>query len=170
MRNDAGRYRRLSVIAGKSIAAMTTATLAFSTPAYAATCSMAAVPTAFGIYNAVTRDPVNTTATITVTCSDIFFVFVTYSITVSPGQSGNAASRYLSSGQNKLNYQMYVDSARTRVAGDGSAGTSTVPGSNGLLTGLGSASRTETLYSTIFGKQAAAPGVYSDTVTLQITY
>lgn len=129
-------------------------------------CSMAVIPTAFGVYNAVTQQAVSTTASVTVTCTG-FIVSVSYSISVSPGQSGSSAQRAMLSGANKLDYQVYIDAARTRIAGNGLGGTSVV---SGRMSGLFTASRTDTLYSTIPAGQAAAPGAYRDTVTLQITY
>lgn len=138
--------------------------------ACAATCTVAAAPVEFGNYNGVTRSVVNATVGITVSCVDLLFVLVSYRISVSAGQSGDPSFRYMSSGPNRLRYQMFVDPARTTIAGDGTAGTSTIPGNARTLSGLFSASKTETIYASILADQPAVPGYYSDAVTLQITY
>lgn len=138
-------------------------------PAQAANCTISAVPIAFGAYNPVTKAAVNTTATITTTCTALV-VAGSYSISISSGQSGTPTTRYLLSNTNRLNYQVYIDSARTRIAGDGVAGTATVDGNITPLVGLLTASRTDTLYATIPAGQSAVPGIYTDTLVLQITY
>ena len=138
-------------------------------PAQAATCTISAVPIAFGSYNPVTQAAVNTTATITTTCTSLL-VAGSYSISIGSGQSGTPTARYLLSNSNRLNYQIYVNAARTQVAGDGTAGTATVSGSITPLVGLLVVTRTDTLYATIPGGQLAAPGTYSDTLILQLTY
>lgn len=49
---------------------------------------------------------------------------VKYVVTLSTGISGTYAARTMVSGPNTLTYNMYVDTARTQIWGDGSPGTS----------------------------------------------
>ncbi|WP_277968047.1 spore coat protein U domain-containing protein [Sphingomonas echinoides] len=138
-------------------------------PAQAQSCAISAVPMAFGAYNPLTKAAVNTTATVTTTCTALI-IAGTYSIAIGAGQGATPATRYLDNNGNRLNYQIYTDAARTRVAGDGVAGTSMVTGTIAPLVGLITASRTDTLYGTIAGGQSAVPGSYGDTIILQLTY
>lgn len=137
-----------------------------SAPALAVTCSVTANPIAFGNYNGVTKAQITTTSTFTVTCTGPGSF--SYVISLSPGRSGTATARYLASGTNRLNYQVYKDAGYSQVFGNGAGGTYTFTGSATL--GSGSASGSATLYSIIPAGQGPTPGSYSDTLTLQVSY
>ncbi len=147
-------------------AALVGATFLAAGPSHAASCNVTANPIAFGAYNAVTKTQVTTTTSISASCSGL--EQVNYTISLSPGQSGVATARYLTSGPNRLAYQVYLDAARTQIFGDGSGGTRTISGSAFVFftTNLGSA----TLYPVIPAGQNPAPGSYGDTLTVQMTF
>jgi spore coat protein U-like protein len=75
------------------------------------------------------------------------------------------AVRRLTSGANTLNYSLYTSGTYGTVWGDGTSGTAAVSG-----TGSG-ASQTFTVYGRIPSGQTSVPtGVYTDTVSVTVTY
>ena len=70
----------------------------------------------------------------------------------------------MKSGANTLGYQLYLDSGRTTVFGDGTASSSTKSG-----TGSGSA-QSISVYGRVPTLAGVVPGSYTDTVTVTITY
>lgn len=155
---------------GLSLKAAIVASVAIlsSAPASGA-CSVTAAPIAFGAYNGVTKAEVQTTTSVTVQCNDLL-LNTSFTVGVSPGQSGNATARYLVNGPYKLTYQVYADSARTRIAGDGSAGTISPTGSVAAIAGIGTTSSSVLLYPVIMSGQSPAPGAYTDSLTVLISY
>lgn len=135
-------------------------------PAGAITCTGSASSLPFGQYNGVTKAQVNTTASISVSCTGPGTL--NYTVTISPGQSGVATGRYMLSNANALNYQIYKDSARTQVLGDGTGGTYEYSGSYTL--GNGTSTLSATVYGAVLPNQAAIPGSYSDSLTMTLTY
>jgi spore coat protein U-like protein len=82
---------------------------------------------------------------------------------------GSFSNRQLRSGASLLRYNLYSDSARTQVWGDGSDGSTTVSDSLPLTTS--SAIRSYTIYGRIpNGQQMAEVGSYFDTITVIVTY
>jgi spore coat protein U-like protein len=75
-------------------------------------------------------------------------------------------TRTIANGGNTLNYNLYRDSARSQVWGDGSGSTFTVTGTgSGLLT-----ASTLTVYGDIAAAQDKPPGTYTSTITVTVTY
>ena len=71
----------------------------------------------------------------------------------------------MTSGSNLLSYNLYTDSARTSVWGDGTGSTNTIGG-----TGTGG-SQAVTVYGRVSLGQTGVPaGSYADTVAVTITY
>ncbi len=137
--------------------------LLLAAPARSAlTCAVSADTVSFGTYNGVVKTQVTTMSTITQACTGSGSA--TYTITLSPGRSGTATARYMASGSSHLSYQIYKDAARTQIFGDGTGGTYTFSNTTGAE------SRSGTLYSVIPAGQSPAPGSYSDTLTVQVTY
>lgn len=103
---------------------------------------------------------------------------VAFSATLNLGQhsSGALVRRLRSGAGGYLGYQIYLDAARGQVFGDGSSGASvacTAGQDSGYCTGS-SAGSTRIATFPIFGRmpggQAAAPGSYTDTLGLTITF
>ncbi len=137
----------------------------------AATCTVAATPIAFGIYNPQLGSPNDSTGSIVVTClPGLLSVMQNYTLSLSPGGVGSYAPRWLVSGAAALQYQIYSDAARSTVWGNGSAGTATVHGS--FLVGVVlPVVATHTLYGRLPARQTAAiAGLYVDTVLVTVSY
>lgn len=136
------------------------------------TCSVSAVPVAFGIY-----DPLNASAllssgsvvtTCTVTAGQAKQTTVTSSFT--SGSSGTYVNRTMLNGANPLLYNLYLDAAYTKVAGDGTGGSSTGSATLSLTNSNPTQTWTETIYGSMPASQDAAPGTYTDSIMVTVNY
>ena len=153
---------------GRRRAAALLAALACASPARAASCTVDNPTLAFGSYSVLSASPLDTTTTTTVTCTSVLSLFVSFTVQLSPGSSGNQLSRYMTSGTPHLSYNVYTDATRTTVWGNGSGGTGTFSG--GFLAVLLGAFQTFVIYGRIPAQQAAPVGVYSDTLVITVNY
>ncbi|MBB3195311.1 Csu type fimbrial protein [Roseateles terrae] len=90
-----------------------------------------------------------------------------YSVALSAGAHAGGlnafGSRAMKSGTHTLAYQLYLDAARSQVWGNGT--------NSSVYTGTGTGSIQQlTIYGRLPSVAQAAPGDYSDTVTVTITY
>lgn len=155
---------------GRRIAILATLLCGTSAPAFALleVCTATTVATAFGSYNPLSSSPVTSTGQVTVLCTAVTSISVSYTLSLSTGGSGSYADRQLSFGSSKLNYNLYTNSSRSIVWGDGTGGSSTVSDSYALA--LLSVSRSYTVYAGLPALQNVVAGAYSDTVTLTVNY
>ncbi len=123
------------------------------------TCAVTASALAFGNYSMAQSD---SAASMNVTCTN--GTPFTVSSNAGLGSGASVATRKMTgpSGQT-LNYSLFQDAGRTTLWGQ-TTGTDTVAG-----TGTG-ASQTMSVYGRIPAGQGAAAGVYTDTVTVTVTY
>lgn len=98
-----------------------------------------------------------TTGTVEVSCG----ASASYTISLSAG-FGTFASRVMTGGASQLDYNLFTDSQRVTVWGDGTAGSTTVS-----ATGTGAS---YTVYGLIPARQNVPAGSYSDTITVTVTY
>ncbi|MCL4525893.1 MAG: spore coat U domain-containing protein [Gammaproteobacteria bacterium] len=136
----------------------------------AASCSVTATGVAFGTY--VPSSTSNSTGTVTVSCSATLGLLFSWTIALNAGvnSGGSFSNRRMASGNSYLSYQLYTNSGHTTVWGDGTGGTSTVPGSC-LISVLGiPCTGSATAYGQIPALQNPSPGSYSDTITVTVTY
>ena len=152
------------------------AALAFvAAEAGAAACSASTTSVNFGAYDVFASGNDDTTGTIVVTCSKDAGdpngnITVVYDIALGAGNSGNILARFMSSGSDQLNYNLYTTSARSTVWGDGVTGSSA--GGNFTLTnGNPSRSRQHVVFGRIPPLQDAAVGaLYTDNVPVTINF
>jgi spore coat protein U-like protein len=104
---------------------------------------------------------VDQTSTVQLTCTNT----TPYNIGLNAGTGSGAtvATRKLTSGANTVNYTLYSNSGRTTVWGN-TVSTDTVAG-----TGNGAA-QNYTVYGRIPAQTTPAPGNYTDTITVTVTY
>lgn len=128
-------------------------------------CAASANPLAFATYTAG-FGPVTGTATITVKCSSALGFKVALGPGVTPG--GSISQRLLSNGSQSLQYNLYTTSNLSTLWGDGTTGVTL----SGMASGEGLATSL-----TVFAElpdsamnRLATPGIYSDLVTVTITY
>ncbi|HXY97168.1 MAG TPA: spore coat U domain-containing protein [Steroidobacteraceae bacterium] len=131
-----------------------------------ASCTVSANPLAFGSYQPG-RGPVSGRTTLAVLCSQ----GAPFVVALDAGTAGSVAQRVMTMGTAGLQYNLYTTPAHTTVWGDGTQGSATVSGTgHGLMS---SAAITETVYGRLLdspGNAGLAPGLYTDTITLTITY
>lgn len=115
---------------------------------------------AFGEYLVSKTSPTDTTGSLQLICDADSVV----RLHISQGSSGTFNPRRMQSGTSKLQYNVYVDSARTRIWGDGSAGTDYVTFTRQVFP-------TFTLYARIPALQTnLGVGTYSDTLKLTVLF
>jgi spore coat protein U-like protein len=126
-----------------------------------ATCTINSAATLnFGTQGVLSAN-VDQTSTIQVTCTNT----TPYNIGLNAGTGTGAtvATRKMTSGATTVNYTLYSNSTRTTVWGN-TVGTDTV-----AATGNGAA-QSYTVYGRVPPQAAPAPGTYTDTITVTVTY
>jgi len=123
-----------------------------------ALCTVTALPVVFGAYNPLSSQNVDAAGSVTIACVPAS----AYVVSLSTG-GGTYSVRRMASGSHAINYNLYLDAARSVVWGDGSGSTSKVSDS--------AASATYPVYGRIPGSQSAAGvGAYSDTITVTVSF
>ncbi|ALV08643.1 spore coat protein U-like protein [Roseateles depolymerans] len=113
--------------------------------------------------NPVNAGAVDATSTLTVQCTATTPYTLSLNAGVNAGSATNFAGRLLKSGSYTLPYQLYVDSGRSSVWGNGTA--------SATYSGLGTGNtQSVTIYGRLPSLTGMAPGVYTDTVTVTISY
>jgi spore coat protein U-like protein len=135
--------------------------------AQASTCYSITVTTtavSFGNYNA---SAIASSGGVTATCTVLTGTALpSFTVALSAGNSGSFATRQMAFLTQKLNYNLYTTSGLTTVWGDGTG--SSVPQS---YTANGSTSSvTFTVYGNLPAKQFPTPGLYTDTLTVTVTF
>lgn len=128
-----------------------------ASPAQGAVCSVSPQSVNFGAYNPLSSSALDGVGNISVSCD----APTSFSISLGTG-AGSYASRILSSGANQLTYNLYTDSARLIVWGDGAGGTSIVSTT--------SAGGDFSVYGRMPARQNVPAGAYSDTIVVTVTY
>jgi len=143
--------------------------------ANAATCSLNVSPLNFGVYDALSMAPADSSTDILVSCTRTVTSgaeTVAYTLAVSSG-AGNFSARNMLRGTAVLVYNLHTGASRSaaNVWGDGTGGSSTVTGS---LLPLDAANPTRTanhaLYGRIPARQDVAVGAYNANVVVTVTF
>lgn len=135
-------------------------------PFQAKACTISVGGVAFGNYDPGSASPDDGTALLIVACVSTENSVLT---ALGAGGSGSYATRRMSNGASNLNYNLYTNSARTIVWGNGSGGSSTVTLTGGILLG-GTRYFTRTVYGRIPAGQNVSAGSYGDTIVVTITF
>jgi spore coat protein U-like protein len=136
--------------------------LGFGAIAYGANCSVfMTTSVAFGAYNVYSASPLDSAGSVTWQCS---VLRTDPYISISAGGAGSFTPRRMSSSNDTLDYNLYMDAARSVIWGDGSNGSSLYlfPPQKGQ--------GTATIYGRIPALQDASVGAYSDAVTVMIVF
>lgn len=150
-----------------AIAALMCALLAVSlglcapNAAHAATCRVSATAVRFGNYNPLSTVPVNRAGRLIINCSGKG----TLVAALNTGASGSYTPRYLlSASGDQLDYNLYIDAARSIIWGDGSGSTQTVSRSfNNNRVRL-------TVYAQLPAMQNVVAGKYLDHIIATVTF
>ncbi|MFZ6639665.1 spore coat U domain-containing protein [Undibacterium sp. TC4M20W] len=143
--------------------------LSVSLQTQAQTCTVSTLPVTFSTYDPLSNTPSDITGTLTVTCNALVSLLVSYNVKLNGGLTGSVASRIMTSGVSQMTYQLYSDSGRTTIMGDGTAG-STIINDGYLLSVVAPVIRNYSIYGRIAAKQNVKAGAYLDTVTILLTY
>jgi len=145
-----------------------------ATDAHAVNCGAATTSVAFGSYDVFSAANVDSTGTILVNCAKDASdpngnVSVSYEVKLGPGSSSNLTQRAMQSGSNTLNYNLYVNTARTQLWGNG-VDASSVSDTFTLTNGNPTRNRLHTVFGRIPPLQDAAVGSYNDNVLVTVQY
>lgn len=173
--NWPGRVRGSAGQAGAAGACLALAALLAGSDARAAAdCTASTAAVAFGTYDPLATAADDSTGRVTVVCTYVSggTSQVGFTVALSAGGSGSYAQRRLRAGTPVLNYNLYTDTARSRIWGNGSNGTSVASGSFTIGPGVGNRRREAayTVYGRIPALQDVAPGSYADTITVTLTF
>lgn len=144
-------------LSGAAYAATTTSSMPVSVTINSA-CSVTATPVSFSPYPGKT---VLANGSINVTCAN----GTPYAVTVDGGTHGTVASRNVGLSGNTVAYGLYTDATYTTQYGDGTSGTQTISG-----TGNGATAITTVYGKLLPGVSLPPAGLYTDTVTVTVTY
>ena len=125
-------------------------------------CTVVATPMLFGALTEVGSANVDSTATLTLTCTPN----ADFDIAMNDGANASSGQRRLKHSANAefLNYNLYIDAGRSQPWGN-TAGTNTKPGTAPLGTSV------HTVYGQIpAGVAGVSAGAYSDSVTVTVTF
>ncbi|MBI1866761.1 MAG: spore coat U domain-containing protein [Methylocystis sp.] len=164
------KWRLCAALALASVAALCSANAAFAatststfgvTMTINASCTIVSTATLNFGSQGVLAAAVNQTTTLQVQCTNT----TPYNIGLDAGTGSGATVnvRKMTSGSNTTNYSLYSDGARTVVWGI-TVGANTVSATaNGGLQNF-------TIYGQVPAQTTPAPGVYTDTITVTVTY
>jgi spore coat protein U-like protein len=130
-----------------------------------AACTISTTSVSFGSYNVYNVTNVDTTGSVTYTCG--LLTLNPISIDLSNGSSASFNPRTLKNGSDTLNYNLYMDAARSSIWGNGTGGTSHY---TATLSPLSTYNVTLTVYGRVPPLQDAAAGSYTDTVVVTINF
>ncbi len=136
-------------------------------------CQCTATTTAlvFPGYNPIASSTSSIAGNVQVKCGGAAGLLIPYNIALSQGIGASFTARQMGNGGARLSYNVYTSAARTSLWGDGTGSTSLVNGSITLdLAGL-SPAVDHPVYGFIpSGQFTVAPGTYSDSLTVTLTY
>jgi spore coat protein U domain-containing protein, fimbrial subunit CupE1/2/3/6 len=134
----------------------------------AASCSVAASGVNFGTYNPLSGTPKDAAGTVTFSCNVLAGLLMSWTVSLSTGNSGSYAPRLLSNGVSTLSYNLYTSAAHSSVWGDGTGVTGLVSDHVLLIVGLNTFNYP--VYGRIPAGQDAAAGGYTDTIMVTVNY
>ena len=134
-----------------------------------ASCTINAATLDFGSNAATTLvgSNIDNSTTVSVTCGS----GSPYSIGMDNGANASGGQRRMNTGANYINYNLFIDSARTN-AWTTAASSTTCSSANSCYLGTGSGSaQLVNIYGRVPSMGVAPPvGTYTDTVTMTVTY
>jgi len=138
----------------------------FSPGTVSALCTVSTSPADFGSYNVLLPSAHDIVTSITVDCNETPPPDVTIAIGPSPNSGGfDPRQMKLASGSEFINYNLYTDSGRTQIWGDGSGSTFTLTDKV-----FRRAPWIATVYGRIPPEQNVSIGTYNETLTVTIVW
>jgi spore coat protein U-like protein len=141
--------------------------------ARAVSCTVSTSGIAFGSYDVLATSALDVAGALDGSCSttsgDNPPLTASYTISLTGGVSVTF-SRQMASGTNRLNYNLYIDSIRSVVWGDGTAGTSKLSGGPRLTPGQSSKPIHHDFYGRVPALQDVSVGSYTDNLTITVDF
>jgi len=142
-------------------------TLLFPGDCHAFKCSATSTPIIFVNYDVFSTLPLDTTANVTISCTNPDSKPVQVSVSLSSGNSGSFNPRqmaYAGAGL-PLDYHIFLDPSRTTIWGDGTGGT-------GIITStiVRNAPLNRVIYGRAPARQNLKAGSYSDSLVVTVTW
>src|SRR5712692_7118088 len=127
--------------------------------AFGQSCNFGISNVNFGSVDVIAGGNVDTTATLSISCTGVPLTSVRICPSIGAGSGGaNASARQMLGPSASLDYQLFQDAGRTTVWGSYTWGLPGNPPTIDLPLGLaGSASTSRTIYGRVFGGQSSAP-------------
>lgn len=126
-------------------------------PAQAANCTLSVQGVVFGSYDTLSNQNLDSAGSISVSCDSTD----TFTVALSPGH-GTMLARQMQSGADSMTYNLFTDSLRSIIWGDGTSGTSLASGSG--------TSATFAVYGRVPPAQKIPAGAYTDSITVTLTF
>ena len=133
-----------------------------------AACTLTISNFSFGVYSPTHPAPLDATGSVAVNCDGIAGQVIGYTVAINTGSSGSFVSRKMIYAPYALNYNLYLNAARTTVWGDGNVGTGIVADSYASIAGTNV--RSYSVYGRIPSGQALPPGSYNDSLVVTLGY
>jgi spore coat protein U-like protein len=123
------------------------------------------IPINFGNYNPLTATDLETVGRIAVQCSG---GAISYAMMLNAGENGSFVTRRMRHLDSYLNYNVYTNSAKTLIWGDGTQGSN-------IITGRGTCDNATLFQYTVYAKIPALQknlpaGSYHDSIILTLAY
>lgn len=131
--------------------------LVLAAPAAALVCTATAQGVAFGPYDTLSASSTDGVGNVQVACLSP----TSFTVSLSAG-NGSYAQRVMSGGADQLEYNLYIDAARTSVWGDGLGATGNLS-ATGLIVDL-------PIYGRIPAQQNVTANAYADSITVTVIY
>ena len=138
----------------------------------AVNCLVSANPVSFGTYDPLSATPRDSSGRVRVSCTNPppgSTTSVAYRVRLGTGGAASFAPRQLAAGPNRLNYNLFSNSGRTNVWGDGTSGTTTVTGNFNLQVNR-TRNRNHSVYGRIPALQDPAAGGYTDNIIVTLEF
>jgi spore coat protein U-like protein len=127
--------------------------------AQALSCTISSTSMDFGTYDTLSPAPLDSTGTITWSCTAVASV----TIQLSKGSAPSFTPRTLTQGATTAAYNLYLDPARTTIWGDGTAGTQ-------AYTASAAGPVTVSVFGRVPSQQPIVAGAYSDSIVATILF
>jgi spore coat protein U-like protein len=137
-------------------------TTAPASPALAAGCSVSTSGIAFGSYNPLQAAALDSAGDLAVSCS----APTAYGLALGTGTGSHAARQLSGSRGVGLVYELFLDASRSTAWGDGSSASAVVSG----VSPDGGVVVHHTVYGRIPARQNLPAGIYSDSVSILVSY
>lgn len=143
--------------------------------AHGASCTFTSLPSLnFGPYDPYAAIPLDIATSATIRCTTTVGGFgerITITSSIDRGGAPSFNPRQMRNAQNNtLNYNLFTNTTRTTIFGDGTSGTSAPSVPNTRVRINAPVTLTVNIFGRVFAGQDPSVGVYSDTLTYTVTF